>query len=243
MPGPLDGLRILDLSEFICGPYATKLLADFGADVIKVERPGGDPARKLGPFPGGVPQIPATTLVLDRPGLARVLSLPPDADRYQNDILSSYRVRQGVLHNPRSDRRTTQGIFHIADFGLPVPDDKKAVPVEVFGALLRHALNPPAALLQLLRGRGCYRVFVEGGGVTVSTFLEAGLLDRLHLAVAPVIIGNGRPAIRLRPPTQLRDCLRPSYRVFRMGGDVLFDCDLRATAELEPASTPIARVL
>jgi diaminohydroxyphosphoribosylaminopyrimidine deaminase / 5-amino-6-(5-phosphoribosylamino)uracil reductase len=101
----------------------------------------------------------------------------------------------------------------------------------------------PAALLQLLRDRGCARVFVEGGGVTVSAFLEAGLLDRLHLAVAPVIIGNGRPAIRLRPPSQLRDCLRPSYRVFRMGGDVLFDCDLRATAEPEPASPQISRVL
>ncbi len=55
MPGPLDGLTILDLSENICGPYATKLLADFGADVIKIERPGGDPGRALGPFPGDVP--------------------------------------------------------------------------------------------------------------------------------------------------------------------------------------------
>jgi diaminohydroxyphosphoribosylaminopyrimidine deaminase / 5-amino-6-(5-phosphoribosylamino)uracil reductase len=101
----------------------------------------------------------------------------------------------------------------------------------------------PAALLRLLRERGCARVFVEGGGVTVSAFLEAGLLDRLHLAVAPVIIGSGRPAIRLRPATQLSDCRRPSYRVFRMGGDVLFDCDLRSTAEPEPSSPRIVRVL
>jgi crotonobetainyl-CoA:carnitine CoA-transferase CaiB-like acyl-CoA transferase len=50
---PLHGLTVLDLTEYICGPYATKLLADFGADVIKVERPGGDPARQLGPFPNG----------------------------------------------------------------------------------------------------------------------------------------------------------------------------------------------
>jgi hypothetical protein len=96
-----------------------------------------------------VPRLPAITLVLDRPGLARVLSLPPDADRHQSEILSSHRVRQGVLHNPRSDRRTTQGIFHIADFGLPVPDDKKAVPPAVFGRLLQHALNPPSELRRL----------------------------------------------------------------------------------------------
>ena len=98
---------------------------------------------------GGAPRLPATTLVLDRAGLARVLSLPPAADEHRSDILSSYRVKQGVLHNPRADRRTTQGIFHIADFGLPVPDDKKAVPPAVFGRLLRQALNPPPTLLRL----------------------------------------------------------------------------------------------
>ena len=53
MTGPLSDLKILDLTHLITGPFATKLLADFGADVIKVERPGGDPARGLGPFPGG----------------------------------------------------------------------------------------------------------------------------------------------------------------------------------------------
>ncbi len=96
-----------------------------------------------------VPRLPGTTLELDRPGLARVVSLPPDADRYENSILTSHRVRQGVIHNPRADRRTTQGIFHVVDFGLPVPDEKIAVPPGVFGNLLRHALNPPAELLRL----------------------------------------------------------------------------------------------
>ena len=98
---------------------------------------------------GSVPRLPATTLVLDRPGLARVLSLPPAADKHQSDILSSHRVRQGVLHNPKSDRRTTQGIFHVTESGLPVPDDKKAVPPAVFARLLAHALNPPSDLLRL----------------------------------------------------------------------------------------------
>jgi CoA:oxalate CoA-transferase len=53
---PLEGLRIIDLSHYIAGPYCTKLLCGLGADVIKVERPdGGDGARKLGPFPGDKP--------------------------------------------------------------------------------------------------------------------------------------------------------------------------------------------
>lgn len=82
-----------------------------------------------------------------------------------------------------------------------------------------------ADVMRLLRARGCSRVFVEGGGVTVSMFLEAKLLDRLHLAIAPLFIGDGRPAIRMAASVALGDCQRPRYRVFRMGGDVLFDCD------------------
>jgi diaminohydroxyphosphoribosylaminopyrimidine deaminase/5-amino-6-(5-phosphoribosylamino)uracil reductase len=84
-----------------------------------------------------------------------------------------------------------------------------------------------ADLVGALHDRGCARIFVEGGGVTVSMFLEADLLDRLHVAVAPLIIGDGRPAIRVTPRDALSECRRPRYRVFRMGGDVLFDCDLR----------------
>lgn len=88
-----------------------------------------------------------------------------------------------------------------------------------------------AAVLRALRERGCYRVFVEGGGVTVSMFLEANLLDRLQVAIAPLIIGNGRPAIRLPARASLADCARPRYRVFRMGGDVFFDCALHGSGQ------------
>jgi diaminohydroxyphosphoribosylaminopyrimidine deaminase/5-amino-6-(5-phosphoribosylamino)uracil reductase len=101
--------------------------------------------------------------------------------------------------------------------------------------------------LRFLRTRGCWRVFVEGGGVTVSTFLQANLLDRLQIAIAPVIIGDGRPAIRLAPHARLSDCRRPRYRVFRMGGDVLFDCDLHANAdppdENESDAPPVNQVI
>jgi phosphoenolpyruvate carboxykinase (diphosphate) len=96
-----------------------------------------------------VPKLPARTFVLDRPGMARLLSLPVDKDQFFSDIISSYRVKQGVLHNPRSDRRTTQGIFHVVEGGLPIPYDKLAVPKKVFLHMLSLALNPPRALLRL----------------------------------------------------------------------------------------------
>ncbi len=101
---------------------------------------------------------------------------------------------------------------------------------------------------RLLCARGCRRVFVEGGGVTVSMFLEANMLDRLHVAIAPLLIGNGRPAIRLSPRAALGDCHRPRYRVFRMGPDVLFDCDLTELAGDQRSSSsngqaPIGRVI
>lgn len=95
------------------------------------------------------PRLPGRTFVLDRHGLARALSLPANGDEFVSDILSSYRVRQGVLHNPKSDRRTTEGIFHIAEGGLPIPDDKRAVPRHVFTEMLRRALAAPPDLLRL----------------------------------------------------------------------------------------------
>lgn len=92
---------------------------------------------------GERPQLPHRTLVLDEPGLARELSLPFDGDSFTSPLLSSYRLVNGVLHNPANDRRTTAGVFHVAEGGLPIPDDKIAVPKAVFGRLLTHAFEPP----------------------------------------------------------------------------------------------------
>lgn len=90
-----------------------------------------------------VPNLPNKTLVLDRHGLARTLSLPASGDHFSSDIVSSYRIQQGVLHNPKSDRRTTKGVFHVAEGGLPVPNDKKSVPLVAVARLIKKALQPP----------------------------------------------------------------------------------------------------
>jgi len=83
-------------------------------------------------------------------------------------------------------------------------------------------------LLEQLRALGLRRILVEGGGVTVSRFLQAGLLDRLHLTVAPILIGSGRPSITLDPIETLDHALRPACRRFRLEEDLLFDLDLRS---------------
>ncbi len=104
----------------------------------------------LGPHGAGpAPLLPVETFTLDHAGIARVLSLPPDTDRFESPALKSYRVFNGVLHNPDKDRRTTEGVFHVTEEGLPIPADKKAVPKATFAALLQAALQPTRDLLRL----------------------------------------------------------------------------------------------
>jgi riboflavin-specific deaminase-like protein len=93
------------------------------------------------------------------------------------------------------------------------------------------------ALLAELGARGCRAVFVEGGGATVSSFVEADLLDRLQIAIAPLVMGSGRPGLSLPARDRIAECLRPAHRVFTMGGDVLFDCDLRAPGSVRASAS------
>ena len=70
----------------------------------------------------------------------------------------------------------------------------------------------PAAVVRALRDRGYRRLLIEGGGTTVSRFLQARALDRLHITVAPLVIGSGPPALTLDPIDSLDDALRPPCR-------------------------------
>ncbi len=86
----------------------------------------------------------------------------------------------------------------------------------------------PAGIIAALRARGLHRFLVEGGAMTLSKFLAAGALDRLHIMTAPMIIGSGKAGIVLPEIATLKDALRPMVATYGLpGGDTLFDCALR----------------
>lgn len=155
-------------------------------------------------------RLPARTFVLDRPGLARMMSIPPDADEYTSGIMRSYRVANGVLHNPVNDRRTTQGVFHVAEGGLPIADDKKAVPKEVFGRILFHALNPPAELNRL--------PFTENQPVSAGTMVSL-LLRPVVCPEVPGFTPEKRMEIRFFVPGSMVANLDFVESIFGNGGD------------------------
>ncbi len=103
---------------------------------------------ETGIFAENEPLLP-DAVILERHGLARFLSLPARQDHFESAIVSSYRTWQGVCHNPAKDRRTTKGVFHVAEGGLPIAADKLTVPKTVFARLLKAALTPPDDLMVL----------------------------------------------------------------------------------------------
>jgi len=98
-----------------------------------------------------------------------------------------------------------------------------------------HAVDgfiPPEDIVSALHARGLSRLLIEGGAATVSSFLDADLLDRLHVLVAPIIIGSGKTGFDLKPIDRLAQARRPNAQVHVLAdGDVLFDCDLRSGAD------------
>jgi len=93
----------------------------------------------------------------------------------------------------------------------------------------------PAAILTALAGRGLRRILVEGGAETVSRFLAARCLDRLHIVVAPIIIGSGPSSLTLPPVVRVEEAIRAPIRAHLLDEEVLFDCDL--SAQRRPVGT------
>ena len=159
---------------------------------------------------GTAPHLPGRTLVLDQAGLARALSLPAKGDTFTSPLLSSYRLRNGVLHNPANDRRTTAGVFHIAEGGLPIPDDKLAVPKQAFAKLLALALTPPAESMQL--------PFTADEATPASCFVSL-LLRPLVVPAVPGFTTEKRMETRFFVPGTLVANLDFVESIFGNGGD------------------------
>ena len=103
-----------------------------------------------------------------------------------------------------------------------LPDGVEVVPMDDAPAF------DPSSVLQSLVQRGFRRILVEGGPTTLSAFLEADLVDQLHVFVSPVILGAGRIGLSRKACDTLAQALRPKAQVHVFAdGDVLFRCDLR----------------
>ena len=100
--------------------------------------------------------------------------------------------------------------------------------IEIVELPKSHGLIAPSAILAALAERGLHRILIEGGADTVSRFLAAGCLDRLHVIVAPIVLGSGRVGLTLPPIERTDQALRAPMHVHRLDDEVLLDCDLSA---------------
>ncbi len=172
----------------------------------------------------------------------------------RGDILHTHRLRAlcdvvlvgaGTVHHddPRLTTREVSGpnpVRVVLDPARRLPATHKVFTDGAAPTLLVTSTPGPAAhgqaevlvqpdlpgLLRDLAARGLTKIFVEGGGRTVSAFLAAGCLDRLHLTVAPIILGSGIPAFSLPEAARIGDGLRFDWTPHRIGEDMLFDIGL-----------------
>ena len=140
-----------------------------------------------------IPRVVEDHFTLDHYGLAREMALPPDGDMYANEYINSYRIKQGILNNPKNDRRTTKGSFHIVEGGLAIPNDKKAVPMETFVKLYAAAFNPPEDLMALPFTSGQSKQAKTFVSLTINPIVSPkvpGVLDEKAMEVLFVAPGS-----------------------------------------------------
>jgi diaminohydroxyphosphoribosylaminopyrimidine deaminase / 5-amino-6-(5-phosphoribosylamino)uracil reductase len=113
--------------------------------------------------------------------------------------------------------------------------------IEIVGLQAFQRRIAPEAILSALHERGLRRILIEGGAETVSRFLVANCLDRLHVLVSPIIFGNGRPSFNLPRIERVQEALRAPTKIHQLDGDVLFDCDLSAQRRAIGAAKTLMR--
>jgi crotonobetainyl-CoA:carnitine CoA-transferase CaiB-like acyl-CoA transferase len=167
MPGPMDGVRVVELGVWVAGPAAGGILADWGADVVKIEPPAGDPARSFQQMLGGdMPNNPVFELdnrskrsvVVDLTtpeGKAVALDLLDAADVFVTNIRPGALARAGLDHATLLARNPRLVYAIITGYGLDGPDaDRAAYDIAAFWARsgIAHLLTPPNADPPFQRG-------------------------------------------------------------------------------------------
>jgi riboflavin-specific deaminase-like protein len=143
------------------------------------------------------------------PSPARIVIDPNGRLRASARLLADDGIRRLVITRAETQTGLPAGVEH-----LPLRSEQ--------GQLA------PDEILVALAERGFRRILIEGGADTVSRFLAAGCLDRLHVVIAPIILGTGRSSITLAPISRVEQALRTPMRVHALGEEVLLDCDLGA---------------
>jgi diaminohydroxyphosphoribosylaminopyrimidine deaminase / 5-amino-6-(5-phosphoribosylamino)uracil reductase len=143
------------------------------------------------------------------PSPARVVIDPSGRLPASARLLAEDGIRRLVITRAETQADLPSGVEQVA---LPAPRGQLA----------------PDSILTALAERGFRRFLIEGGADTVSRFLAAGCLDRLHVVIAPIILGTGRTSVTLAPIARVQEAMRAPMRVHQLGEEVLLDCNLSA---------------
>ncbi len=187
MPGPLEGIRVIDLTRILAGPYCTMILADLGADVVKVEQPGGDQARRNGPFFAGRDGRERSTyftsvnrgkrsIVIDLKnpdGRETFLRLVDGADVVTENFRPGTMANLGVDYATLSARNPRLIMASVSGFGQNGPYAKRAaldVIVQAMGGMLSITGD---------EGGGPVRPGVSMGDITAALFTTIGVLSAI----------------------------------------------------------------
>lgn len=171
--------------------------------------------------------IGVKTALNDRPQLTVRLAQGDNPARVVIDPDGRLPNDAGLLHDKSARRIVIQACDR------PRPDGVEVIEVK------RERWIAAQDIADTLEALGFRKVLIEGGATTIARFLEAGLLDRLHIAVAPLLIGSGPQGLSTSCAIpSLADALRPETHVYNLGSDILFDCVLDGESLAAPQAEP-----
>lgn len=171
MSGPLAGIRVLDLTSVVMGPYASSILADYGADVIKIEPPSGDVMRKSGPMRN--PDMGHFYLALNRNKRSVVLDLKQTAAR--DALLRMVRDADVLVYNIRPQAMARLGLGYEALHGL----NPRLVYVGAYGFSQKGPYAARPAYDDLIQGMSAIPWLSQQAGVEVPRYAPMVLVDRM----------------------------------------------------------------